>query len=498
MENNEEKVSEDFNALGKNEHKNSESILKQQEQIFKEVTINLGNTEYNINEKKKKSKKRRSKVFTTIIIVFLLIFLIFAGLFIKRMNENGWTLGGFVATILGHDSKTLANLSRINVLVIGQSQNLTDTILVCSYDPKIQDISMLSIPRDTFVGRNKNYATSSDKINAIYQTDPDKLLAKVNEITGLDIQYYVKVDTAGLRDLVDSVGGIYFDVPVDMDYDDSSQDLYIHVKAGYQLLDGKKAEQVVRFRHNNDGTTYPAEYGQEDIGRMRTQREFITQVIKQLAKPENITKVDEFIKIANNNLETNFNLWNLKDYAPYVIDLNLDNLKTQTLPGASEKCNGLWFYMHNKKQTLEVVEELFKTELTDEQEKNAEINVNILNGTNDEMNLNNVKTLLEENGYTVVSTGNTSLTDKTMIINRTNKEAIVAQKLKDIVGVGIIANSTTNTNNEVSKNSSNNSNSENNNTKNNSKNNSKNNTNKNSSNKDKEIIDFTIIIGSDY
>ena len=478
------------------EQKKSEAILKEQEQIFKEVTINLGNTDYNINQKKQKKKKRKNKVVTTILICILIVFLTFAGLFIKRMNENGWTLGGFVATILGHDSTTLANLSRINILVIGQSQSLTDTLLVCSYDPKTQDIAMLSIPRDTFVGRNKKYATGSDKINALYQSDPDKLVKKVNEITGLNIKYYVKVDTEGLRDLVDSIGGVYFNVPVDMDYDDSSQDLYIHIKAGYQLLDGNKAEQVVRFRHNNDGSTYPVEYGQEDIGRMRTQREFIAQVIKQLAKPENITKVDEFIKIANNNLESNFNLWNLKDYAPYALDIKLENLKTETLPGVSEKCNGVWIYIHNKKQTLEVVEELFKTELTAEQEKNAEIHINILNGTTDEMNLNNVKTLLEENGYTVVSTGNTSLTEKTMIINRTNEEDSKAEKLKEIIGVGIIAKSAVVSSetgdNQASGTNSSNTNSSNKNSSN------KNSSNKNSSNKSKEIINFTIIIGSDY
>ena len=150
-----------------NKQKKSESILKEQKQIFKEVTINLENTDYNIKQKKKRRKKRTGKAAKVILVTILIIFITFAGLFIKRMNENGWTLGGFVATILGHDSTTLANLSRINILVIGQSQNLTDTILVCSYDPKTQDVGMLSIPRDTFVGRNKKYATSSDNLRYV-------------------------------------------------------------------------------------------------------------------------------------------------------------------------------------------------------------------------------------------------------------------------------------------------------------------------------------------
>ncbi len=452
---------------GKNTVKSSKTVNNQQkkngkdkerEEIFREVTINLSNTDYNVNQKKKKKKKKKNKILKVILIIILVILLSFAGLFVKRMNENGWTLGGFVATILGHDANTLANLSRINILVIGQSQNLTDTLLVCSYDPKIQDVALLSIPRDTFVGRNKNTATGFDKINALYQIDPDKLLKKVNDITGLGINYYIKVDTQGLKDLVDSVGGIYFDVPIDMDYDDSSQKLSIHLKAGYQLLDGNKAEQVLRFRHNNNGSTYPAEYGQEDIGRMKTQRAFITEVIKQVAKPENITKVDDYIKIANNNVETNFNIWNLKDYAPYAIDFNADNIKTETLPGVPEKCNGVWLYIHNKKQTEQIVKELFKTELTEEQEKNSKIKISILNGTSDDMNLNNLKSLLEESGYTVVSTGNTTRTERTAIINRTNQDSSVCDSLKDTVGVGMISNSGSS----------------------------------------KNGVDFTIIIGSDY
>ena len=430
----------------------------EKEAIFQEVTISLKNTEYNKNQKKKKEKKKNHKVLKGVLIIFLIAFLAFAALFVKRWSENGFTFGGLVATILGHDANTLTNMPRLNILVIGQSQNLTDTIMLCSYDPKTQDASMLSIPRDTFVGKNKNYATGSDKINAIYQTSPDLLLKKVNEITGLDIKYYIKVDTKGLRDLVDSVGGIYFDVPIDMNYDDSSQDLHIHLKAGYQLLNGDKAEQVVRFRHNNNGTSYSKEYGDQDLGRMRTQRAFITEVVKQLVKPESITKVDDYIRIANENLESNFSLWNLKDYAPYAIDFKTENIRSGSLPGAPEKCNGVWLYIYNKKETQEVVKDLFKTQLSEDQEKNTKIKISILNGTNDDVKLENLKSLLKENGYTIASTGKTTATQKTTIINRTNQNSSIAGDLKDLVGVGVVSNS----------------------------------------NGNKKDVDFTIIIGSDY
>ena len=289
--------------------------------------------------------------------------------------------------------------------------------------------------------KNRNYATGNDKINALYQIDPNKLVQKVNELTGLDIKYYVKVDTKGLRDLVDSVGGIDFDVPIDMNYDDSSQNLHIHLKAGYQHLDGDKAEQVVRFRHNNDGSSYPREYGDQDIGRMKTQRAFITQVVKQIVKAENITKVDDFIKIANNNVESNFSLWTLKDYAPYAIDFNVDNMKSASLPGTPEMFSGLWFFSPNKTEIDKLVKEMFKTELSVEQEQNSKIKISILNGTNDNEKMEKLKTLLKESGYTVASTGNTTATQTTAIVNRTNQSSDTSNGLKELIGVGVVSTS---------------------------------------------------------
>lgn len=411
----------------------------EKEEIFKEVTISLNNS--NENKKSKKVKSNKHRVLKVVLAVFIITIITFVGVFLKRWHDNGWTLGGLVATILGHDANTLANLPRVNILVIGQSQNLTDTIMVCSYDPKTQDACMLSIPRDTFVGNNKYNASAFDKINAIYQQDPELLVKKVNEITGLNIKYYVKVDTKGLRDLVDSVGGIDFDVPIDMDYDDSSQNLHIHLKAGYQHLDGDKAEQVVRFRHNNDGSSYPHEYGDQDLGRMKTQRAFITQVVKQLVKAENITKVDDFIRIANENVESNFNLWTLKDYAPYAIDFKSDDIKSGTLPGTPQMLNQLSFYVHNKKETEQLIRELFKTEFSEDKEKNADLKISILNGTENDEKMENLKNLLKEKGYTVTQTGTTTATQTTAIINRTNQSSETSNELRELIGVGVVSTS---------------------------------------------------------
>jgi len=198
---------------------------------------------------RKKRKKRHTgrKIFLTI----LLILIIVAAYFVYKINKNGGGLQGLITTVVGSSSEKVKNLDDIYVLCMGKSQNMTDTIMVVKYSPKTQQASMLSIPRDSFVGNNKNLATASDKINCKYQISPQSTIDAVNKLTGLKIKYYFTVDTKALRKLVDTIGGVYFDVPIDMKYDDNKQNLHINLKAGVQKLDGDKAEQVVRFRHNN-------------------------------------------------------------------------------------------------------------------------------------------------------------------------------------------------------------------------------------------------------
>ncbi len=152
-------------------------------------------------------------------------------------------------------------------------QTLTDTIMVLGYNPETQEAFTISIPRDTFVGQNISLAKAQDRINSIYKKkSPEKILNKVSELTGLDIKYYVTVNNEALIKLVDIIGGVEFDVPIDMNYDDKTQNLHIHLNKGVQKIDGKKAEQLLRFRHNNNGTSYSYEYGDNDFGRMKTRK----------------------------------------------------------------------------------------------------------------------------------------------------------------------------------------------------------------------------------
>lgn len=309
------------------------------------------------NEVKKKKKKKRHigrKIFLIILIISAIAGINFA----KKINELD---GNWLAALFGHNEETLKNLEPLQILIMGESTEMSDTIIVCSYNPKTQNASMLSIPRDTYV-TNGNYKYSAqNKINSVYNggENPERTLAAVNELTGLDLKYYILVDTEALIKLVDLIGGVEFDVPIDMDYDDASQDLYIHLKKGPQKLTGKQAEQVVRFRHNNNGSSYSYEYGNEDYGRMKTQRNLIIAVAKQTVRLKNVTEIKNMINIMKEDVKTNIDFNLLLDYIPYAININLDTIQTAQLPGESKQKNGGWFFFHDEEETLTVVDELF-------------------------------------------------------------------------------------------------------------------------------------------
>ena len=437
--------------------------------------------------KTKKKTKKKSKILRKILLTLLIVLLVLVGFIIYRTQRNGGGMQGLLSTLVGHTEDTLKNLDPIQVLVMGVSTDnggkLSDTIIVGTYDPKNQKASLLSIPRDTFVGKNIKTGGGNDKINALYQRSPEKTLEAVNKITGLDIKYYVVVDNQALMKLVDTIGGVEFDVPRDMKYDDPSQDLHINLKKGLQTINGEKAEQLLRFRHNNDGSTYSAEYGDNDLGRMKTQRNFIVETVKQTITAKNVFKIKDIIDIAYEYIETNLSIGTIKDYVPYAVNINAEEIRSAVLPGApiGPPEVPLWFYEVNKKETAKLIDELYGEEDSNSNTSNtntnnvtsntttsnssnsssstsngnnsvtkteaSKIKIEILNGSGSEKTLTAVKKALTAKGYTVSKTSTTTSTSKTTIINKTNIDSKFEENIKDVLGVGNVSTSTVSSSN---------------------------------------------------
>ena len=434
---------------------------------------NKTNNKVNMKDKKANKKKKHpvaKRVFLTILIIIVVLFVYF----FSKVMLNGGGLGGIVKTVVGTSNSEIKNLPDIYTLLIGESQGMTDTIMVAKYNPRDQKAAVISVPRDSFVGKSEATASAYDKINARYSEGPQSLLDCVNNLTGLNVKYYINVDTKALRDLVDTLGGVYYDVPIDMDYDDSTQDLAIHLKAGYQLLNGQQAEGLVRFRHNNDGSSYPISYGDNDIGRMRTQRSFIKVVLKQAMKPENITKINQLMTIAQEEVDTNIP-WNVsKNYIAALMDFNTDNMISDTLPGTPQYINSYSFYLVSKSQAKKLVQKMFlstvETVSGDEANGNEvaeettnttsnkvgkntiavnetnyvstygvvekNISIEVLNGTGSTEKYNDAIAQLKNQGYKVTKKGTTNITQKTAIINRTSQSAQVDNAIKSLLCTG--------------------------------------------------------------
>ena len=416
------------------------------------------------NEEKKHKKKHR--VLKTILALLIIILVMIGGFVSYSTYINGWGWQGLLATMMGHNQETVEELDEFKVLLLGVSTDLgaklTDTIMVASYNPKTQSAVLLSVPRDTYIGKSKTSANSYDKINALYQKGPEKTLAAVNEITGLGIEYYAVIDNQALIKTIDEIGGVEFDVPIKMKYDDPTQNLHINLQPGLQKIDGEKAEQLLRFRHNNNGTSYSSEYGDNDIGRMRTQREFITATVKQTLQLKNVMKLGNLLDIVYENVETNVKLSDVKDYIPYAVEFNMENLKTGAIPGAPTMINNLSFFEYNKTQTKDLIEELFSTDGETNENSNssskdnisttttkistteaAKVKIEVLNGSGSSKALTDVTNLLKKKGYNVYKTGTTSNSSKTsIIVNKEVKDDILTN-IKELLDTGTITNSAT-------------------------------------------------------
>lgn len=228
------------------------------------------------------------------------------------------------------------------ILVLGRDTGgggNTDTMLLASYDVTNQKLTVMSIPRDTMV----NVSWDIKKINSVYNYygGGDKgitaLNKEISQLVGFVPDYQVVVEWAAVGKLVDALGGVYFDVPRNMNYDDPTQDLSIHIQKGYQKLDGEQAMGVIRYRHDNN-----MKYGyvDGDIGRIATQQAFLKAVVEQLLQIQNVTKIHDLAQIFQDNVTTDLSLQNLFWFGKSAIlgGLTMDNVNFVTMPFTNTSC----------------------------------------------------------------------------------------------------------------------------------------------------------------
>lgn len=230
------------------------------------------------------------------------------------------------------------------------SGDRTDTIMLLNIDRKAGKLSLMSIPRDTKV--NSTY--TPHKINAAYgvngsgEQGMDALMEYVSECIGFRPDGYMLIDLNVFVELVDLMGGVRFDVPCDMYYNDPTQDLYINLQAGEQKLNGEQAMGVVRFRSG---------YAMADLERVNVQRDFLSAALHQWVSVKNLWKLPKALSLLLDHTLTDLSTANLLWMAESVVLCGTGDMMMTTIPHG---LNGDGEYvLIDAQETLDLVNESF-------------------------------------------------------------------------------------------------------------------------------------------
>ncbi|MBR2736937.1 MAG: LCP family protein [Firmicutes bacterium] len=258
---------------------------------------------------------------------------------------------------------------RINMLAMGVNNDMTDTIMVMSWDMKTDTVDVISVPRDTYYHRTGYDGTTEKKINAIYRSQGVKESARAvsDVLFGMKINYYAIIDYDSVRTIVDGVGGVPIDVKRDMYYTDpyDTPPLVIDIKKGQQTLDGEHAVQYLRYRHG---------YANGDLGRVEAQQVFVRSLYDQCIKNGVLSSA----KLITKNIKSDLTVGAGIKYAVSAMGLKEGAIDSWTLPGTARYVDEISYFIQDKDATREMIRKIYQGEssssgaTSEEEEASAE------------------------------------------------------------------------------------------------------------------------------
>ena len=230
------------------------------------------------------------------------------------------------------------------VLIFGSdvASGLTDTMMVATYDVTNQKATVMSLPRDTLINSSAKPGIDAKKLNAVYnvygQGDDgvQALKTEVSELVGFVPDFYVRIDWELVGEMVDAIGGVWFDNPYHMEYYDPYQDLNIYQPQGYRKLSGDDAMQVVRWRKNNPGVPTGGNSSGSDIDRLNVQHQFLKAVLEQTLQIQNLFRIGQLIDLFNSRVESDLSVEEMLWFAQSAVfgGLQVDDVEFCTMPNA--------------------------------------------------------------------------------------------------------------------------------------------------------------------
>lgn len=249
-------------------------------------------------------------------------------------SEDGWTN----ILLLGLPSKDFPG------------QMLTDSILVVSINIDEEKSIITSIPRDLAVELDGGKTVKVNSVYARYKGGVEGTTAlskEVNEITGLNIDYYIRLDFVGFEKFIDTLDGIDVNVKEDI-YDPQyptpnyGTELF-EISKGEQHLDGKTALKYVRTRHTSEN----------DFGRSKRQQQVINTIVQDFREEGDLFNFGfnkELIKLVKGHVKTNISLSEVKAFYSLSEEIDLDNIESIVIDNRNSGLltsgsNGLGYYL---------------------------------------------------------------------------------------------------------------------------------------------------------
>lgn len=286
--------------------------------------------------------------------------------------------------LIGVDGDIDNNLSKDHVRQNGRS----DTLILFNIDTKTNTVNAISIPRDS-----KVYIANSndvDKINHAFAFGgPQLTVSTIEDTFGIRIDHYIAVNYNVLKEIVAAVGGVDVYVPKNMHYTDYSAHLHINLHKGEQTLNAETAEEFLRFRHDALG----------DIGRIERQQAFVTGLIKKFQDPAIIPKIPEIIRVVQNNVLTDMNMYELSETAAYLQGANMSQMQITTLPGTPSQRGSISYWILDPVEVQSIIDKFIYR--IDANYKTQGLDVGIAYNPNYSGKAQKIIRKLEESGYRV-------------------------------------------------------------------------------------------------
>jgi bla regulator protein BlaR1 len=240
--------------------------------------------------------------------------------------------------------------NQTNILLIGvdgSEQMCADTLMLLSLNRTDNSLAVLSIPRDTLITTDKQ----DNKIaHLMTGGDDQKIIDAVTNNLEIPVNYYARINLEGFRNIIDILGGVEFNVPFDMLYDDPAQNLHISLEKGLQVLDGVKAEHLVRYRSG---------YPEGDIARVQMQQNFIMELIKQKIDTKYLAEISGLYNELSKNVVTNYPSAKISEDIKVLNKINIKEIETFILPGTTEFRQGTSYFVVNDTELKSLTEQKF-------------------------------------------------------------------------------------------------------------------------------------------